>query len=479
LLLNKVVAFILFVTACAFTCSVGNAEEAKIISSLIDGKERLCLDCHRSPNIETNEGIFSSQSMCLECHAKETCKKTIEKKQISLQVKPGAFEKNRHQYAACIQCHTDVARSPHSSRVGAQCLGCHPVHGEGSAHAPHLRVSCQACHRTSKFVFFDTDMDRVRLSHFDDKKMPVTLTDHALPDVLKEDFCQRCHYPRNQVGASAAVLPAKSFLCILCHNAPLAMGHPIFWVAFFIFILGVFLTLRFWFQGSVEGEEKSLHRKIALGSESVWSVIFSREIFSVIKVVILDVILQRRILQESVKRWSIHSLIYLSILARLCLSFFTYFAYKIGPGSSLAVALIDKNHGFTAFVYDLLGLFTIVGIVWALVQRFILKPPQVATESRDTIAVVIIGLLVFLGFFLEGARILITRVPPDVAVFSFIGYPTAKLLSLGNWDWQCFYQYLWFGHAVVGALFIAYLPYSKMKHMFNTPLTLVLNYKRK
>ena len=112
-------------------------------------------------------------------------------------------------------------------------------------------------------------------------------------------------------------------------------------------------------------------------------------------------------------------------------------------------------------------------------QRFILKPPHVASEGRDTIAVVIIGLLVLFGFFVEGARILITRVPSEVAIFSFIGYPTSKLFSLGNWDWPSVYQYLWYGHALLGALFIAYVPYSKMKHALNTPITLVLSYKMK
>ena len=477
--LKKLITFILLVIGCTLICPEGRAQDAELMRSVMDGKERECLDCHRYPNINTNEGVFASRSLCMECHGKESCKKTVGENQVLLQVSLESFNKTRHKYAACIHCHTDAARSPHYTETGAQCMGCHAVHGEEAIHAPHLRVECQACHRTSKFVFLDKEFDRVRLSHFDDKKAPISLTDHALPDVTDEEFCQRCHNAENKVGAAAVVLPSKSFLCILCHNAPLAMGHFIFWVAFLIFLLGLILTLRFWFKGSVRGEEESLHRKVAITSESVWQIVFSKEIFSLIKVILLDVFLQRRILQESVKRWSIHSLIYLSILARLLLSLFTYFAYRISPDSALTLTLIDKNHGFTAFTYDLLGLFIVSGIVWAVIQRFILRPVHVAREGQDNIALIIIGVLILLGFFLEGARILMTQVPTDVAVYSFIGYPVARLISLIGLDWRVFYPYLWYAHAVFGALLIAYLPFGKMKHAFNTPLTLMMNYKMK
>jgi nitrate reductase gamma subunit len=113
------------------------------------------------------------------------------------------------------------------------------------------------------------------------------------------------------------------------------------------------------------------------------------------------------------------------------------------------------------------------------VQRFSLKPVHVAREGQDNIALIIIGVLILLGFFLEGARILMTRIPLDVAVYSFIGYPVAKLISLMNLDWKVFYPYLWYAHAVFGAILIAYLPFGKMKHIFNTPLTLMMNYKMK
>jgi len=477
--LNNLIVFILTLVCVALIAPEARADDPAMMSPVLDGKQRECLDCHRYPNINTNEGAYASQAFCMECHSQKTCQKAINGQKVSLQLNLQSFEKTRHKYTACIQCHRDVAKCPHDSQIGAQCSGCHPVHGEKEIHDPHLRVACQACHRTSKFVFLDKETDQVRLSQFDDQKAPISLTDHALPDVTDPEFCSRCHHSENKVGAAAAVLPSKSFICILCHSAPLTIGHPIFWAAVIIFLFGVILTLNFWFKGSVQGEETSLHRKVALTSESVWQTLFSRQVFTLIKVVILDVFLQRRILQESVKRWSIHSLIYLSILARLFLGLLTYFAYRISPDSSLALALLNKNNGFTAFFYDLSGLFIIVGILWAMIQRFILKPVHVAREGQDNLAICIIGVLIVLGFLLESTRILMTQVPPSMAVFSFIAYPIARLIAGLGLDWKVMYPYLWYAHAVVGALLIAYLPFGKMRHVFNTPLTLMMNYKMK
>jgi hypothetical protein len=473
------IVLILILVGVLLIAPQAGAEDPVMMSPALDGKQRECLDCHRYPNVNTNEGAYASQAFCMECHDQKACQKNVNRQPVSLRVDLQSFEKTRHRYTACIQCHRDVAKCPHASKSGAQCTGCHSVHGEEEIHDPHLQVDCQACHRTSKLVSLDRETGQVTLARVDDQKAPISLIDHALPDVADPEFCNRCHNAENKVGAAAAVLPSKSFLCILCHSAPLTIGNPIFWAAFIIFLFGVILTLNFWFKGSVQGEERSLHRKIALTSESVWQVIFSRQVFTLIKVMILDIFLQRRILQESVKRWSIHSLIYLSILARLFVGLLTYFAYRISPDSPLALALLNKNNGFTAFFYDLTGLLIVIGIVWALIQRFILKPVHVAREGQDNLAVSIIGVLILLGFLLEAVRILMTQIPPSMAVFSFVGYPIARSLSVLGLDWKIIYPYLWYAHAAVGALLIAYLPFGKMRHVINTPLTLMMNYKMK
>lgn len=473
-----ITALICLLTAILMVAPV-SAQGPEMIPLKSDGKERVCLDCHRFPNINTNEGIMTSRAGCTECHGQAALERKVNARSVSLTVTLESFKKNRHAVVACVQCHTDVARSPHKSLTGAQCLACHPVHGEGSVGDPHLRVSCQSCHRQSQFTVLDRRQDRIRLSPFDDKQMPLALTNHALPDTRDKGLCLKCHFPKNQVGAASSVLPSKSFLCLLCHNAPLAVGHPLFWGAFIILILGVVLTVIFWFQGSVQGEEQSLHRKISFSSEAVWSSLFSKEAGPILKTIFFDIFLQRRILQESVKRWSIHSLIYLSMLLRFGLSLFTYFAFRIAPKSPLALALVDKNNPFVAFSNDFLGLLILLGLLLAFTQRFVFKPPHSLSEGQDNWAIGIIGVLIILGFMVEGVRILITQIPAEKAVYSFIGYPLSNLFSWIPGDWQSWYVKLWYAHAVVGAVFIAGLPFGKMRHIILTPLTLILNTKRK
>ena len=433
----------------------------------------VCIDCHRMPNINTNEGVIASQTFCYDCHKEEDIKKKVGADEISLQITPELFNKNQtaHRFIACINCHTDIANSPHKTKTGADCLECHQPHSEGVANAPHLRVTCQACHFESKFVKLDPKDNRVKLAHVNGDSEPINLSEHILADTSDKQTCQKCHFKKNLVGAPSSVLPSKSFLCIMCHNSPLAIGHPIFGAAGIFFVAGIFFMILFWFQGSVKGEEKSLHKKLSLSSESIWKTIFSRQLLSLIKVFILDIIFQRRILQESVSRWSMHSLIFSAILLRLTLSLFTAIGFYFNPEGDWMIALVDKNHWFTAFINDLTGLFILLGIIWAVIKRFVVKPDYVVSEYQDNITLIIIGNLVLIGFFLEGARILVTGIPSDVAVYSFVGYLFSMLFSILPFDWASVYPFMWYVHGIVAAIFIAYLPFGKMRHIFNTPLT--------
>ncbi len=437
-------------------------------------EESVCLDCHRQPNINTNEGVQSSRAFCSECHANPECRRTVGGKDVPLQVTAATFQGNPHQYVACIHCHIDVARSPHRSEIGGQCRDCHAVHGEGTAHAPHLRVDCQACHFKHKTVRLDNTDNRVKLASLDADQQPIGLVDHSLDDVSNEKNCRRCHQAQNTVGAPTAILPAKSLLCIVCHPSPLGVGHPVFWLALITFLGGMFLMVRFWFIGSVKGAGESIHRKISLTSDAVWQTIFSRKFLTVIRVIVLDIVLQRRILKNSVQRWSLHSLIFIAILIRFGLSVFTGLLFSIAPDNPLALALINKNDPLMAFVYDFLGLCILVGVLWAAIQRFVVKPAHVVTEIEDNITLGILGILVVLGFFAEAARISMTQIPAEVAVYAFIGYPLAAVLSVFPVDWRAVYPYLWYAHAVMGAALVAYLPFGKLKHIFNVPLTHLL-----
>ncbi|MCX5873903.1 MAG: respiratory nitrate reductase subunit gamma [Deltaproteobacteria bacterium] len=460
------------IALCIMTLSLAGFSRAEEQSSE-------CLNCHRQRNMNANEGILSSRLFCFNCHQDPASHGDFRASKVSLQVKPEYFQKSPHKFVACVQCHTDVARSPHRSLSGVQCVTCHrQIYGRPGTHAEHFRVRCESCHTDSPFVTLDLTKNEVKLSHTNSKLVPISLAEHKTTDVTRQEFCTKCHTSNNLVGAPAMVLPSKSFVCVACHYSPLQMGNPLFLVAIGIALIGIVGILNFWFKARVQDEASSVHRKFQLGSEVVWSKIFSKEIFSVVKTIFFDILLQRRILANGVSRWFIHSLIFYSFFARFALSFFTLLLQKLSPEGELTLTLVNKDSSFVAMFNDLTGVFILAGVIWAMVRRYITKPDYVATQDQDTIALVIIGLVTFSGFILEGIRIVIAQIPQQIALSAFGGYLLSRLFSVVNLGWQTIYGYMWYIHALLWAMFIAYLPFGKLKHIFTTPLSLLLNYKR-
>lgn len=439
---------------------------------------RPCLDCHRAPNLATGEGVLAAQGFCSECHGQRQAAARRGEAVVPLWVDPQGLAAGRHQLVACQQCHADVARSPHRTGAGAQCLGCHLPHREGSAvRDPHLTVRCQACHHKSAQVRREPATGQVVLSRVDARGAPIALADHAPPALKGEALCARCHLPDNPVQAPAMVLPAKGVICFLCHSASLGLGSGWFGLALLIFLGGMASLIRLWFRGEVAGQGGSPHAKLAAGSESLWSTLFSRRLTGVLGVLFFDVLLQRRLLQESVRRWFVHSLIFLSLLARMALGLLTWLVTQMWPASPLALALMDKNHPFVAVAGDLLGLCLLVGVLLAVGQR-VAQPRHVRTEGQDALALLLLGLIAALGFALEAARLIAGGLPAGQAASSFVAWPLALLLGGAPAFWAGAYAWLWWAHAIVAAALVAYLPFGKMRHVFAAPLSLLLNRER-
>lgn len=438
---------------------------------------RTCLDCHHLPNLDSNEGIAANQVLCLECHGQDACTREVKGDKVSLKVELKSFEGSRHRWVACLSCHDDVARSPHQSTRGAQCLSCHPMHGEYALGDPHSSVACSACHNKSPFVALDKKSGTVKLAKFNGQEQPIGLTDHGPADLSQDKLCVRCHTAGNQAGAPSAVLPGKGAICFFCHSASFSIGSWWFGLALLIFLGGLLAGGLFYMRGSVAGQSQSLHHKIAAGSEVLYRAAFSRRLWETLKVLWFDVLWQRRLLKESLRRWFFHSLIYLALLAKMGLGLCTWLIHEWWPASDLAMALLNKNNGFVALTNDLLGLLILIGVLLAAMQRWVFKPDHVVAEWQDNIALIILGVMLISGFVAEAARILISQVPAQVAVYSFVAYPLSRLLAGTNIDWPGVYAWLWYVHGLSAALFVAYLPFGKMRHIFTAPLSLIINRK--
>jgi cytochrome b subunit of formate dehydrogenase len=439
---------------------------------IMEAEKKLCWKCHRQPNLNSNEGITTSILLCMECHGKKDVEKKVDEKPISLYIDEKEYGKTVHRRIACIRCHDGVATSPHRTSL-IECASCHGYHGEGTAHDPHRSVNCEACHHESKEVMKDPKIGRIVLRMVKDG-VPLKMTSHRLADFRDKKACEKCHFAKNQLGAPICVLPAKSLICIACHSATISANDPVSIIALLLFLLGIVLTVSFWFQGIVGDPSFSTGEKISYVSEKVWQVIFSRKILTLLKVFVVDILFLRRILKESLSRWTIHSLIYLPFFLRFFIGLILLILSKVFPMSPAVAHLLDKNNSFLAFVFDFLGLCIIIGIVGATMRRVQSISQKALATGQDFLVLGLIGGILLTGFVVEGMRILLTAIPLPVALPSFLGYPISLFLGLFPIRWEVVYPYGWYIHAILTGALIAYLPFSKMFHILVSPLVFMI-----
>ncbi len=129
---------------------------------------------------------------------------------------------------------------------------------------------------------------------------------------------------------------------------------------------------------------------------------------------------------------------------------------------------------FQSLILDLVGLLAIVGLLMAAVKRYLLRPDRLVNPPRLRTLLddgVILGLLLAIlvtGFVLQGLRIAATADP--WASWSPAGRGVSLLFS--TWDrtsLETAHRVLWWFHLLVAFAFIAYIPYSKLRHLLLSP----------
>lgn len=140
-------------------------------------------------------------------------------------------------------------------------------------------------------------------------------------------------------------------------------------------------------------------------------------------------------------------------------------------------------HGRTYQAYSLVGdaagvVFT-VGIIWAIVRRYIQRPYRIRIKSKPEHAVILGTFLAIgvSGFAAEGFRIA-HEGTPSYEQWSFVGYPLAQAFdglsasAIGTW-----HQWMWISHVVAFIVFLAILPITMLRHVFTSPLNMYLRDK--
>ena len=140
-------------------------------------------------------------------------------------------------------------------------------------------------------------------------------------------------------------------------------------------------------------------------------------------------------------------------------------------------------HGTTykayAFVGDLAGTVFTLGVIWAIVRRYIQRPYRIRIKTKAEHGVILGTFLAIgiTGFVAEGFRISVEGMP-DYEKFSFVGYPLATLFdgmsasAVSTW-----HQWSWIAHVVSFVVFLAILPVTMLRHVFTSPLNMYLRDK--
>ena len=302
------------------------------------------------------------------------------------------------------------------------------------------------------------------------------------------------------------------------------------YISLIIFLLTLIYKVSSWFRYKIGigAGEISTSTRFFSAIKGILSTIFSAKILTLLKVFVLDVLLQFRILREDFIRWIMHIFIYGGFMLLLLMHAL----------DKTITAFIWKNYYSTInpfmFLRDLFGALVIVGVIIAIYRRFILKVPRLFSNVMDIYAILIVAVVMLSGIFLEATKMVaysdykrmvneysglsdpqelkaleaywvkeFGTVSPELKgpfdektlaqgkelhqsscegchvrpQWAFTGYGVAKIISpigLGI-DRARLPSVLWYIHILACFVGLAYLPFSKMLHIFASSISLLAN----
>jgi nitrate reductase gamma subunit len=439
----------------------------------LSSEDQRCMGCHRFISPQAPQAFQKLSQLCFLCHGIGDQKDLAQEPVNYPIIDVTKYALAPHAEESCMVCHPRSTEFSHTEQEVGDCRQCHLLHDAKVAHDAHFSVACGACHL--KGVIPSKENESGQIMWQKDQRAGRDSEIHHMLKSGEEESCRRCHFSGNQLGAAAMVLPAKSIICMPCHAATFSVGDTTTILAMIIFLLGLISLGTVWFSGSLRGENgsDSANKTLKLIGGTI-STIFSARIVSILKTLILDGFLQRRLFLISRTRWLIHALIFLPFVLRFVWGLVALVASLWWPEWSGAWVMLDKNHPITAFLFDLTGVMLILGVVFILIRKRLSgsEDKLKVLPKPDWPAYSLLGGIIIVGFILEGMRIAMTA-SPESAYYAFLGYAISRLFA--GTDLTDIYGYMWYLHAILTGAFVAYLPFSRMFHMIMAPVSLAIN----
>lgn len=145
--------------------------------------------------------------------------------------------------------------------------------------------------------------------------------------------------------------------------------------------------------------------------------------------------------------------------------------------------ILGREHGFWVgsfflgyeLILDTLGVLFLIGLIWALVRRYGLKPPQLTWKALDLAFPVWLLLIGVTGFLVEGLRLAATAPEltynPRWSPMGFLVSQWVQAAPVGTL--RAWHVALWWVHGLLALSWIAYLPYApKVMHILSAGVNL-------
>jgi Fe-S oxidoreductase/nitrate reductase gamma subunit len=190
---------------------------------------------------------------------------------------------------------------------------------------------------------------------------------------------------------------------------------------------------------------------------------------------IIDGLLQRRLLREYYP-----GLMHAFILWGFIILFLGTLTIALQEDITIPLMGVSFLKGYFYLFYKLAlntaGLLGIVGILMALVRRYIIRPDRLGTNTEQGVILMWILMILVTGFILEGLRIYSLK--NSWEVWSVGGWMVSQILtrlSAHNGSALAAHKVVWWIHLIISLGFLAYIPFSRLIHLLTSPANIFIN----
>jgi heterodisulfide reductase subunit C/nitrate reductase gamma subunit len=302
------------------------------------------------------------------------------------------------------------------------------------------------------------------------------------------------------------------------------------YLSLILFVIGLSYKVLNWFrcrEGDPAGDV-SASQRFSAAVQGFLQTIFSGRLFTLLKIFLIDILLQGRLFRECRVRWAAHMCLSYGILLLILMhALDTYISKKL-------FAEFSSTINPFMFLRNLFGVMALIGLGIAAYRRLTNRVMRQTTRGMDVYALVLLAVIILSGFLLEAAKIvsherfqemvqdystitdenevqalrtywakdfgvvfpkpLETADPKtlekgkEVHAFNcaschskptsaFLSYAATKAISpfALSWGQQSVRSFLYYLHFLSCFLGLALLPFTKMFHLLTSPLALWIN----